>query len=80
MLFLKFCGTFENLPPSRGCCLEKYPLQVRQKQDWGRGFIFLQPQILPILLGSEAGSDILKPASGFVIQNRQASCSMWCLM
>ena len=24
--------------------LKRYPLQVRHKQDWGRGFILLLPQ------------------------------------
>ena len=55
--------------------LEGHPLQVRHKQDWGRGFIILLPQA-SVLPGSEAGSDVVKPASGFVIQNRQTSCSM----
>ena len=33
----------------RLCCLESYPLQVRHKQDWGRGFMLLLPQaaVLP---------------------------------
>ena len=30
--------------------------------------------------GSDAGSDVVKPSSSFVIQNRQTSCSMWCPM
>ena len=46
--------------------LERYPLQVRQKQDWGRGFILLLPQAA-IPPGSDAGSDVIKPASSFVI-------------
>ena len=33
-----------------------------------------------VLSGSNAGSDVVKPASSFVIRNRQISCSMWCLM
>ena len=37
------------------------------KQDWGRGFILLLPQAA-VLLGSDAGSDVVKPASSFVIQ------------
>ena len=57
----------------------EYPLQVRHKQDWGRGFILLLPQTAA-LPGSDAGSDVIKPASSFVIQNRQTSCSMWCPM
>ena len=58
---------------------EGYQLQVRHKQDWGRGYILLlhQDAVLP---KSDAGSDVIKPASSFVIQNRQTSCSMWCLM
>ena len=59
--------------------LKRYPLQVRHKQDWGRGFILLLPQTV-VLPGSDAGSDVIKPASSFVIQNRQTSCSMWCPM
>ena len=59
--------------------LKRYPLQVRHKQDWGRGFILLLPQTA-VLPGSDAGSDVIKPASSFVIQNRQTSCSMWCPM
>ena len=48
---------------------EGYPLQVRHKQDWGRGFILLLPQTaaLPEL---DPGSGVIKPASSFVIQNR----------
>ena len=58
---------------------EGYPLQVRHKQDWGRGFILLLPQTAA-LPGSNAGSHVIKPASSFIIQNRQTSCSMWCPM
>ena len=58
---------------------EAHPLQVRHKQDWARGFILLLPQTA-VLPGSDAGSDVIKPASSFVIQNRQTSCSMWCPM
>ena len=57
--------------------LEGHLLQVRRKQDWGRGFIFFQPHAA-ILPASDAGSDVVKPASSFVIQNHQTSCSMWC--
>ena len=58
---------------------EGHPLQVRYKQDWGRGFILLLPQTAA-LPESDAGSDAIKPASSFVIQNRQTSCSIWCPM
>ena len=54
---------------------EGFPLQVRHKQDWGRGFILLLPQTAA-LPESDAGSGVIKPASSFVIQNRQTSCSM----
>ena len=58
---------------------EKYSLQVRHKQDWGRGFILLLPQTAA-LPESDASSGVIKPASRFFIQNRQTSCSMWCPM
>ena len=54
---------------------EGHPLQIRHKQDWGRGFILLLPQTAK-LPESDAGSGVIKPASSFVIQNRQTSCSM----
>ena len=66
-------------PSSSSSSLEGYPLQTRHKQDWGRGFILLLPQTAA-LPGSDVGSDVIKPASSFVIQNRQTSCSMWCPM
>ena len=58
---------------------EGHPLQVRHKQDWGRRFIILLPQTAA-LPESDAVSGVIKPASSFVIQNRQTSCSMWCPM
>ena len=64
----------------RLCCrLEAQPLQVRHKQECGRGFILLLPQAAA-LPRFDSGSDVVKPASRFVIQNRQTSCSMWFLM
>ena len=50
----------------RRCRLKEHPLQVRHKQDWGRGLILLllQAAVLP---GLDAGSDVVKPASSFVI-------------
>ena len=54
-------------------------LKVRHKQDWGREFILLLSQTAA-LPESDAGSGVIKPASNFVIQNRQTSCSMWCPM
>ena len=59
--------------------MKRYPIQVRHNQDWGRGFILLLPQTA-VLPESDAGSDVIKPASSFVIQNRQTLCSMWCPM
>ena len=46
----------------------------------------LGPRVYPLvpqtvaLPESDAGSDVIKPASSFVIQNCQTSCSMWCPM
>ena len=68
-----------SLSSSSSSSFEGYPLQARHKQDWGRGFILLLPQTAA-LPGSDAGSDVIKPASSFVIQNRQTACSMWCPM
>ena len=50
------------------CHLKGHPLWVSHKQDWGQGFILLLPQgtLVP---ESDAGSDGVKPALGFVIQN-----------
>ena len=76
---LKFLGLLSLSRRRRRRRLKRYPLQVRHKQDWGRGFILLLPQTAA-LPGSDAGSDVIKPASSFVIQNRQTSCSMWCPM
>ena len=53
---------------SSSSSFEGYPLQVRHKQDWGQGFILLLTQTAA-LPGSDAGSDVIKPASSFVIQN-----------
>ena len=72
-------GIVNNFFGRRRRRLKRYPLQVRHKQDWGRGFILLLPQTAA-LPGSDAGSDVIKPASSFVIQNRQTACSMWCPM
>ena len=68
-----------ELRTSSSSSFEGHPLQARHKQDWGRVFILLLPQTAA-LPGSDAGSDVIKPASSFVIQNRQTSCSMWCPM
>ena len=46
--------------------LKRYSLQVRHKQNWGRGFILLLPQAA-VLPGSDAGSAVIKPALGFSI-------------
>ena len=70
---------FQNHFKSSSSSFEGHPLQVGHQQDWGRGFILLLPQTAA-LPGSDAGRDVIKPASSFVIQNRQTSCSMWCLM
>ena len=61
--------------PKSSLSFEKYPLQVRHKQNWGQGFIHLLTQAA-VLPESDADSDVIKPASSFVIQNRQTLCSM----
>ena len=47
-LEISFCQLFSDfldiLFISSSSSFEGYPLQVRHKQDWGRGFIFLLPQ------------------------------------
>ena len=60
--------------------MEGHSLQARYKQDWGRGLILLLPQTAA-LPESDAGSGVIKPASNFVIQNRQprASCGARCI-
>ena len=68
-----------NDPLGSSSSFEGYPLQARHKQNWGRGFILLLPQTAA-LPGSDAGSGVINPASSFVIQNRQTSCSIWCPM
>ena len=45
---------------SSSSSFEGYPLQVRHKQDWGRGFILLLPQTAA-LPGLDAGSDVVTP-------------------
>ena len=56
-------------------CLERHPPMIKHKQDWGRGFILLQPQNAA-LSASDAGSDGVKPALGFAIQQSQTLCSV----
>ena len=56
---------------------EGYPLQVRHKQDWGRGFILLLPQTAA-LPGSDAGSDVIKPASSKTVRPRDP-CGARCI-
>ena len=81
---LKNYRPISNIPfvassSSSSSSFEEVSTPARHKQDWGRGFILLLPQTAA-LPGSDAGSDVIKPASSFVIQNRQTSCSMWCPM
>ena len=59
--------------------LEEHPLQISHKRDWSRSFILLPPHTA-VLLGSDIGSDYVKTALAFVIQNLQTSYAMWCLM
>ena len=77
--FNKIKRGYSSSSSSSSSSFEGHPLQARHKQNWGRGFILLLPQTAA-LPGSDAGSDVIKPTSSFVIQNRQTSCSMWCPM
>ena len=60
--------------------LEVHPLQVRYKQDWGRGFILLLHQAA-VLPGSDAGSDVVKPASSLSSKTvrPRAPCGARCM-
>ena len=70
--------------------LERYPLQVRHKQDWGRGFILLLPQavvlhILAVMLLSQhrvSSSKTVSPRApcgaryiGYAVRIWSAVCS-----
>ena len=48
------------------CHCSERPPYIRHKQDWCRGFILLLPQAAA-LPGPDAGSDVVKPASSFII-------------
>ena len=56
---------------------------IHSRSDTNRtgaeGLSFYYPRLLHCL-DSDAGSDVIKPALSFVIQNRHTSCSMWCPM
>ena len=68
-----------NTSSSSSSSFEEVSTPGQTQTGLGRGFILLLPQTAA-LPGSDAGSDVIKPASSFVIQNRQTSCSMWCPM
>ena len=75
--YIVFCLHVVRLTFKSGLQFFHCSISVKIKQDWGRGFILLLPQTAA-LPGSDSGSDVIKPASSFVIQNRQTSCSMRC--
>ena len=79
ILLLKKVEIKKDLHYSLSSSFEGHLLQVRHKQDWGRGFILLLPQTAS-LPESDAGSGVIKLALSFVIQYHQTSCSMWYLM
>ena len=56
--------------------LERHLLWVNHKQDWDLRFIFLLPQAA-VLPESDARSSGVEPASRFLIQSHQISCSLW---
>ena len=58
--------------------IEKVSTPGQTQTGLGMRVYPLLPQAA-VLPGSDAGS-VVKPASSFVIQNCQTSCSMWCLM
>ena len=60
---------------------EEYPLQVRHKQNWSRGFILLLPQTAA-LSESDAFSGVIKPASSFKSSKTvrpRAQCGARCI-
>ena len=64
--------------------LQNLGIKTNTTKNWPRD---LHPCCLILLLPrsaalpeSDAGSDVIKPASSFVIRNHQTSCSMWCSM
>ena len=73
-------GVLNLFKPAHRSSFEGHPLQVRHKQDWGRGFIFLLPQTAE-LPESDAGSGVIKSASSFVIQTvrLRAPCGARCI-
>ena len=64
----------------RRVSFERHPLQVRHKQDWGRGFIFLLPQTAA-LPESDVGSVLLsqhRVSSSKTVRPR-APCGARCI-
>ena len=49
-------------------------LDTNRTEAKGLSFYYPRPAVLP---GSDAGSNGVEPASSFVMQTRQTSCSMW---
>ena len=58
MVCLKCILVNETYDSSSSSSFEGHPLQVRHKQDWGRGFILLLPQTAA-LPESDAGSGVI---------------------
>ena len=80
------CSLFTNvfLAETIEICIETLynghlPTPGQPQIRLGPRVILLLPQSAA-LPESDAGSGVIKPASSFVIQNRQTSCSMWCPM
>ena len=59
---------------SSSCSFGRTSILGQQKAEPGPGLILLLPQAA-VLTGSDAGNDGVDPASDFVIQNCQTSCS-----
>ena len=62
------CHSHRFSSARRRCRLKGHPLRVNHKQDWNQGFNLTLPQAA-VLPEPDAGSDGVKLASGFVIQN-----------
>ena len=60
--------------------LKGHSFQVRYKQDWGQGFILLLPEAA-VLLRSDAGKDVVKPASSssYKTVRPRAPCGARCM-
>ena len=59
--------------------MESHRLWVKHKHNWGQRFILLLSQAAT-LSGSDAASDVVEPASYFIVENHQTAYSISCAM